>query len=141
MVDPALDAAYRATTYVVVMPDGTELALRVGERSAPLDRLLAATGHDHWAFVTACNPRSRRLDDAQNTERMARLAKVVQARGLDTLPAAGRGEAGDWPAEPSLLVLGIEEPDAITLGRLFDQHAIVVGSRGEPPRLAWISIP
>jgi len=141
MVDPTLNAAYRATTYVVVMPDGTELALRVGERSAPLDRLLAAMGHDHWAFVTACNPRSRRLDDAQNTERMARLAKVVQARGLDTLPAAGRGETGDWPAEPSLLVLGIEEPDAITLGRLFDQHAIVVGSRGEPPRLAWISIP
>jgi hypothetical protein len=139
MDNPALDAAYRATTYAVAMPDGTTLALRVGECSAPLDRFLAAAGHDRWAFLTACNPRSSRLDDEHNTERMARLADVVQARGLRAIPGEGRGDGGDWPAEPSLLVLGVEEPQAVEIGRMFDQHAIVVGSRGSPPRLAWIS--
>jgi hypothetical protein len=139
MDNPALDAAYRATTYAVAMPDGTTLALRIGTHSAPLDRLLAATGHDHWAVVTACNPRSRRLDDVENAERTSRLAGIVRDRGLDALAAEGRGDGGDWPLEPSLLVLGVEETRAIELGRMFDQHAIVVGSRGSPPRLAWIS--
>ncbi|MGI9176836.1 MAG: DUF3293 domain-containing protein [Pirellulales bacterium] len=138
MNDPALDFAYRATAYVVVMPDGISLALRIGEPSAPLDRLLAVTGHDHWAFVTACNPRSTRLDETENARRMARLADIVRERGLRTLPGEGRGDGGDWPVEPSLLVLGIEEPDAISLGRMFDQHAVVVGSRGSATRLVWI---
>ena len=138
MTDPALDSAYRATTYSVVMPDGGRLALRIGKPSDPLDLLLAATGHDHWAFVTACNPRSTRLDETANAERMERIAEIVRARGLRAIPGEGRGDGGDWPAEPSLLVLGMEELDAITLGRMFDQHAIVVGSRGSPPRLVWI---
>ncbi len=140
MTDPALDDAYRGTTYSVLMPEGSLLALRIGERSAPLDRLLAATGHDDWAFVTACNPRSTRLDALENAERMARLAETVQARGLRAIPGESRGDGGDWPAESSLLVLGIGEPDAIELGRLFDQHAIVAGSRGGPPRLVWIPL-
>ncbi|MCE9632384.1 MAG: DUF3293 domain-containing protein [Planctomycetia bacterium] len=139
MTDPALDAAYRATTYSVVMPDGTRLAWRIGEHSDALERFLAAAGHDHWAFVTACNPRSTRLDETENAVRMGELAHVVRDRGLHSLPGEGRGDGGDWPAEPSLLVLGIEELDAIELIRMFDQHAIVVGSRGSPPRLAWIS--
>lgn len=139
MTDPALDAAYRATTYSALFPDGARVALRIGEHSEPLDRLLAATGHDHWAFVTACNPRSTRLDETENAERMARLVEIVRDRGLQSVPGEGRGDDDQWPAEPSLLVPGIEEPDAIALGRMFDQQAIVVGSRGSPPRLAWVS--
>ena len=139
MTDPALDAAYRATTYSVEMPDGTWLSLRCGKPSEPLDRYLAAAGADHWAFITACNPQSTRLGESENVERMARFVDFVRHRGLRTLVAAGRSDACDWPPEPSLLVLGIEESEAIELGRMFDQHAIVVGSRGGPPRLVWVS--
>ncbi|MEX0669859.1 MAG: DUF3293 domain-containing protein [Pirellulales bacterium] len=139
MTDPALDAAYRATTYSVVLPNGTGLALRVGEHSLALDRFLTTTGHDHWAFITACNPRSLRLGEAENATRLARFTDLVRARGLHALPGEGRGDGGNWPPEPSLLVLGIEEHMAIALGRMFDQHAIVVGARGGPPRLVWVS--
>ena len=100
-------------------------ALRCGERSAALDDLLAGTGHDHWAFVTACNPLSVRLDDTANAARMTALEKRVRAIGLDYLHGQGVGIDGDWPPEPSLFVLGIDEPDAVALAGEFRQAAIV----------------
>lgn len=139
MISHDLAAAYRATSYIVEMPDGGRLVVRCGEQSEALDRHLADLGVAEWAFVTACNPRSTRLDDAVNALRMARLDAVLRDRRLASLPGSGQGDAGDWPPEPSRLVLGIEEADAIALGRLFEQNAIVAGARGHAARLIWIA--
>lgn len=139
MSSPDLDAAYRATAYIVEMPGGERISLRCGEPSADLDRHLRNLDVVEWAFVTACNPRSKRLDDAVNALRMARLDEVLRDRGLPSLPGAGVADAGDWPAEPSRLVLGIGEADAIALGRLFEQNAILAGVRGHAARLVWIA--
>ena len=119
MTEQPFQAAYEQTAYWVE----DRFALRCGERSAALDDLLAGTGHDNWAFVTACNPLSIRLDDTANAARMTALEKRVRA--ID----------GDWPPEPSLLVLGIDEPDAVALAGEFRQAAIVVGRRGGAARL------
>jgi|LakMenEpi03Aug12_release.lakeMendotaPanAssembly.Ray.scaffolds.fasta_scaffold272044_3 hypothetical protein len=139
MDSPDLDAAYRATSYLVAMPDGGRVVVRCGERSEPLERFLAEAGVDHWAFLTACNPRSTRLGDAENALRMTRLDAALRDRGREWLAGEGQGDAGDWPPEPSRLVLGIEEADAIAIGRLFEQNAIVAGSRGRAARLVWIA--
>ncbi len=106
---------------------------------AALDRHLADLGAAEWAFVTACNPRSTRLDAAGNADRMARLDAVLRDRGLAWLAGSGQGAAGDWPAEPSRLVLGIGEADAVALGRLFGQNAILAGGRGQAARLVWVA--
>lgn len=139
MVSPDLDAAYRATAYIVEVPGGSSVTIKCGERSEELDRHLDELGVVDWAFVTACNPRSTRLGDAENALRIAMLDAVLRDRGLAWLAGTGQGSAGDWPPEPSRLVLGIGEADAIALGRLLDQNAIVAGSRGHAARLVWLT--
>ncbi|MFM1902331.1 MAG: hypothetical protein RLZZ440_231 [Planctomycetota bacterium] len=139
---PRLEAAYRATSYMVLSVTGRpEFMIRCGTPSPEVDRLLAGRAFDGWAFITACNPRSQILPEAENAARMARLEAALRDRGHGWLPGSGQGDAGDWPAEPSLLVLGIPEVEAVAIAAAFDQHAILVGRRGEPARLVWTAAP
>ena len=52
------------------------------------------------------------------------------------LPGEGIGDNGTWPAEQSVLVLGIELEHAVQLGRRFGQRAIVYGRVGGRAALA-----
>jgi hypothetical protein len=58
-----------------------------------------------------------------------------QERAL--IPGEGVDPAGDWPAEASVLILDIERDEALKLGRLWEQNAIVCGERGGVPQLLW----
>jgi hypothetical protein len=132
-----LAAAYLATTYVVDTPAGP-LPLRIGQRHPDLDRLLAEHGVTSWAFITACNPGSTRLSDADNQARQRQLDEAVRRLGKVSLPGRGVGDDGSWPPEESVLVLGLDEAEAGAVGRLFGQTAIVCGTAGTPARLAWL---
>lgn len=134
-----LRTAYEATTYWAEVGPGSRVAIRVAATAGEIDALLSRAGVETWAFITAVNPRSVRLSAAVNAERMARLAARLDDRGLAHLPGEGAGDDPAWPAEPSVLVLGIDEREAVALAREFDQHAIVVGRRGEPARLVWVA--
>ena len=135
MTDHPLKEAYETTDYRV----GDRFTIRCGERSPPLDALLAESGHDTWAFITAWNPGSIALDDAENRRRMTDLAGRIALLGLPMLEGEGLGTGGDWPSEPSLLVLGIGASEALALGREFGQVAVVIGRLGEPARLCFCS--
>ena len=137
MSDHPLRPAYEATGYRV----GNRFTIRCGERSLPLDALLAESGHDTWAFITAWNPGSIALDTAENRCRMTNLSGRIALLGLPMLEGEGVGTGGDWPPEPSFLVLGIGESAAVELGRAFGQVAIVVGRIGEPASLCFCSPP
>jgi Protein of unknown function (DUF3293) len=137
MPSPAIKAAYRATDYRVDDPAGESFVLRIGETSAGADRLLAAHGQTAWAFITACNPRSERQSDEENSRRMAELEAVLRDGGWPHYRGAGVSRDGTWPPEPSFLVVGISEAEALDLAHCFDQNAIVVGRTGEPARLIW----
>ena len=137
MLDPELESAYRSTSYSVIVPGREPISIRCGARCMPLDLLLAESRATDWAFITACNPRSAPLDEDANAERMMRLEMVVRARGLNCFQGEGQADDGDWPPEPSLLVLGISEADAVSIAREFEQYAIVSGSRGGEARLVW----
>ena len=127
-----LEAAYLGTDYRVEdFPTGP-FTIRIGEPSAALAGL-------DWAFVTACNPRSVLLSDEENTRRMAALENAVQHGGWHYYHGQGVGRDSNWPAEPSLLIVDIKEPEAIELAKAFGQNAIVVGWRGEPARLVWVT--
>jgi Protein of unknown function (DUF3293) len=127
-----LEAAYRATDYRVEDIPGGPLVIRIDERC---DQLPAA----EWAFVTACNPRSVCLSDEENAGRTAELEAAVREGGRVFYRGHGVGRNGTWPPEPSLLIVGIAEPDAVELAKRFGQHAIVAGRPGEPARLVWVS--
>jgi hypothetical protein len=137
MTDHPLREAYEGTDYRV----GDRFTIRCGALSAPLDALLNDHRHDHWAYITACNPGSLPLDDAENRRRMADLARRLACLGLPMLAGEGVGDGDDWPPEPSLLVLGIGQKAAVELGRELGQVAIVIGRLGEPARLCFCSPP
>jgi hypothetical protein len=128
--------AYGRTTYVAYTSQG-DIRINPGSRSAALDGLLDERRVVEWAYVTAYNPASRRLAEAENIRRQEQLVDAVRGRGLTFLDGEGRGDGGDaeWPPEPSILILGIDSDDARALGRQFGQLAIVVGRTGEEARV------
>ncbi|MBO0699096.1 MAG: DUF3293 domain-containing protein [Zavarzinella sp.] len=126
-----LEAAYWATDYRVDDAPGGPFVIRIGECC---DRLAGA----EWAFVTACNPRSVCLSDEENARRTAELDAAVGERGWTVYRGHGVGRDGTWPPEPSLLIVGIAEADALGLAKRFGQNAIVAGRAGGPARLVWV---
>lgn len=132
-----LDAAYRATAYTA-----GDLSIRIGARHPLLDTLLATHAYREWAYLTAANPRSRCLSDAENAARMAVLLGLLAAQPVQLLLGQSEAEAPDvhgaWPPEPGVLVLGCSLVLAKRLGRLFAQHAVVHGQLKAPARLIWL---
>jgi hypothetical protein len=126
--------AYRRTTYVAHAPNG-DILINPGRRSPALDGLLNERRLREWAYLTAYNPASRKLAEEENVTRQRELIDTVRDRGLAFLEGEGIGAGADWPAEASILILGIEPDDARALGRQFGQLAIVVGRAGQPARL------
>lgn len=131
-----IERAYRNTRYRVDDPAGA-FDIRLGERCPRLDVLLAAHGVTCWAYVTAWNPRSQPAPAAANAARHTDLRARVAQLGYSVLPGRGQPDSGDWVAEESLLILGIDEAAALALGAQFGQRAIVVGKAGGDAMLRW----
>lgn len=120
----ALIAAYRAAWYRVELPEGAE-TLRIGAPAPRTQAWLGARGCAGAAFVTACNPRGQRQDEAANAAAMARLRAHIEAQGWPFLAGAGGDDAGGWAPEPSFLVALDGVARAAELGRMFEQNAVV----------------
>lgn len=134
--DDTLFAAYRATTFEAHIEGEPEpLAIRVGERCARLDALLAAHGADAWVYVTACNPASSPLSDDENARRNEALARELAGCAVAVFEGEGRGDDPSWTPEPSFLALGLTTEQGIELGRRYGQNAIVAGRRSEIAQL------
>ena len=130
----ALWCAYRNTVYIAVL-DERELHIRIDRATTDLDTALVRRGVATWAFITAWNPLSQMLSRAENDARHAKLIEEASAWHFET--GVGRGEPADgaWVPEASVLVLGINQSEALALGRRYGQLAIVVGRHGEPAKL------
>jgi hypothetical protein len=126
--------AYKATRYVV-LHDGKELCLRVGERSLAVDQLLASRGTQTAAFITAWNPRSRTTSERENAEANSHLQADLLKSSIAVLNGYGQGDDGKWPAEPSFLAVGISRNHAEVLGRKYLQNAILWIFAGGLPEL------
>ena len=74
-------------------------------------------------MLTAHNPGSERLTDAENAERHAALCARLDDLGHPWLPALGTSPAGDW-SEESVAVPGLGRETALALGRQFGQAAV-----------------
>jgi hypothetical protein len=120
-----LGAAYRATAYVGRWA-GRDRILRIG---TPPPRLPWGACR-HACFITACNPASRRCPAAFNHRAARRLLAALRRGGLRAAPVVARGDGGDWPPEPGLLVFGLTRRAAAALGRQARQNAILhIGRR------------
>jgi len=133
-----LTARYRAALYQVEWR-GARFVLRVDAYSAELAACHAAHGVRCSVFVSAWNPRSEQQSAAANDAAHAQLLARLQHEGYRWLTASGQDPAGQWPAEQSLLVLGMPPDAAIRCGRDFNQNAILLAGADAVPRLEWIS--
>ncbi len=88
-----------------------------------------------FVLVTAYNPHSNPLPDAENRRRNRTLEKELRARGLSFAPSSGASPDGVW-WEPGFAVFGLSSGEALALGRQHGQHAVVWGE-GERVALAW----
>ncbi len=132
-LDEELLKAYRRAEYVVF--GEPPLVLRVGEANRRLDGMLQAAGKDTAAFLTACNPRGERRSDADNQAAQVRLERALEEKPYGCYPGEGRDPDGRWPAEPSLLVVGISRAEAEAFGRRFEQNALAFVERGAAMQL------
>lgn len=128
--------AYRQTNYQVHAAQ--PFTLRIGQGSAALSKLHSLHGVSSSAFVTACNPYSSLLSQAENAERQQRLAQALTRNGWQYLPGSGKHFSGPWPAEPSFLVLGIGREAAGRLAQAFEQNAYVYCAADCIPKLVLL---
>lgn len=133
--------AYRRTRYLVEDPrtGGILWDLGVGESCPALDAWLEERGLGSWAYLTAWNPGSVLLGDAENRRRQEELRRELRELGMLFLEGEGRGEDGSWAPERSCWVPGIEREQALELATRWGQNAILFGRLGEVAELCWCS--
>ena len=126
--------AYRNTRYEARLKNETAI-IRVGMHCQTLDSICEEHAVSSWAFITACNPLSQELTDADNQHRQQLLKSLLVAGGYLHYEGSGVGESGDWPPEPSFLILGMDRHKAMAYAQVFDQHAICYGEPGGEAQL------
>ena len=128
---------YQRTTYIVDLPEGEPIELRIGERSEAFDRLLSSCDAWCWVFITAWNPRGQRTTAEENSARNASLMRLLEEEKQTYFFGRGVGDLDDWQPEESFLVLHVGRDAAARWCEQFEQRAVVIGRRGEAPELLW----
>ena len=122
-VHPFLPVAYCATSY-----RACGVVVRIGQRVRGLPR--------SFVFLTAWNPRSRRMPPGWNRRMQARLVARLLARPLRAEVYPAEGSFRCWREE--MLLAGVDPRCALVLARQFRQNAIVLAVPGRRARLLWV---
>lgn len=132
-IDPDLVEAYKATDFHV--HNQPPFVLKVGTASPQLAQLYHQHGTTCAAFLTAYNPYSEAVGDAENTAFQHKLSRELTSRGLTFLPGMGQDNQGQWPGEPSFLILGLALDEAKVMGAQYRQNALVWCGEDAVPQL------
>ena len=130
---PELRAAYEKALYVVF--GAPDLVIRIGEPNEILDAVMDEEGADTAAYLTGANPGGELQDKRANDLSAAALHQALADAGYPCFLGEGRDPEGDWPAEPSVLAVGISRHEAEVIGRSYEQNAFVFIERGKAPEL------
>ena len=131
----ALEQAYCNTCYRVVLGK-RQIDLRIGQPCLALGELYLA-GEVTAAIITAQNPRSRVLPNADNALRQRQLREELRGEGLRCLDTLHLADQGDWLPEHGVLVLGMGLDAALRWAARFQQNAIVFIPANGFPELHW----
>ena len=126
-------AAYRQTQYWVHAEP--PFLLQIDKGSEALKTLYREYQVESAAFITAYNPWSKSLGEAENLARQSRLEAKMADAGFPTIPGIGQDPTGEWPGEISCLILGIDRETALRLGKEHEQNAIVWCDSDACPKL------
>lgn len=127
--------AYSAARYEVRLKGVVVTTLVVGQPALGLDNYWL-DGADAF-FVTAHNPLSKQLDDAENAIREKQLLEAVERENYRVLHAVAidmtNHSTKKWPDEHGVLLFGATIRAAMRLADGFQQYAIV-----RVPRTGWV---
>lgn len=135
-LDPTLVQAYIQTDFALF--GETELIFNAGRTSPALDVAMVWRDSDRAAFLTAYNPFSKDVGEEANRKAQSALLSDLDCMGLDWIVGEGRDPSGEWPGEPSVLVLGIARQQALELGHAYQQNALVWCQVGRPSELVLL---
>lgn len=129
--------AFRDTEYRVRLRHGGSAVIRIGEPLPVALHHLLRDARNPWGFITAWNPFAQQISLARNRVRQRELLAILREHRAQWRPALGKS-VGDhqkrW-REPSVFVTGLDFATLDTLGRRFEQAAIVRGIGREPAEL------
>ena len=133
IIDAVTVQAYQETEY---RAHGDEpFSLWVGESCPALAAAQKRHRVDCSAYITACNPFSRVLDDQANAERHAALGRELCQRSLASIEGIGQHPSNRWPGEASYLIFGLTLEAAKALGTRLEQNAIIWAGSDAVPQL------
>ena len=115
--------AYQSTNYEV--HSDPAFIMKIGHFSSGPANLFRKVNLSTGYFITACNPLSVELSNAENKSLHNALHKDLQSSGHHIVNAFGSDPSGTWGGEPSFLVLEISLSQAKSLAVKFKQNAIV----------------
>ena len=125
--------AYLETDFKVFAENS--FTMKVGQYSSELNSIIKKSKYSSAAFITAYNPYSQQLSDAENVARQEQLKIEIAKRGLTTIEGVGQHPSNQWPGEPSLLIIGLSKAAAATLARQLEQNAFVWSDETSIPQL------
>jgi hypothetical protein len=109
--------------------------LRIGEPNSALAAACKRHGAEFCAYITACNPNSKPLNDEANAQRHVLLRQELRERNLPFIEGEGKHPSSGWPAEASFLVFGINLETARDLCSQLQQDAFVWATLDWVPQL------
>ena len=138
MIDTSIDKklleSYESANYHIDASPG--FILKIGQYSPELHSIYEASHKKKAAFITAYNPASVELSNEENKERNQQLEEKIQALHLDYIHGEGKCDENEWSGEESFLIFGINQKEAIELGKEFGQNAIIwIGEKAIPELL------
>lgn len=123
LIDRDTILAFLETEYHVF--GDSPFTLRIGEPNAALAAACKRNCSESSAYITACNPNSKPLDDPTNAERHIALRRELIERNLAFIEGVGKLQSSGWPGEASFLIFGIDVGIAKDLSRRMRQDAFV----------------
>ncbi|MCX8211932.1 MAG: DUF3293 domain-containing protein [Lewinella sp.] len=130
--DEELHAAYLTTKYTC-----GRYALKIGRSHPDFDDFLVREDFSTYVFITAWNPRSKALSEAENLARGQKLQLRLKELGLVFMPAAAHDPSEKWAVEKGVFIFNAGTEVVLKLATIWEQNAVVIGVRGGIPELRW----
>ena len=133
LIDHNTIQAFLETEYKVF--GDSPFTLRIDEPNSALAAACKKNCAESSAYITACNPNSKPLDDSTNAERHTSLRGELIERNLAFIEGVGKHPSSGWPGEASFLIFGIDLETARDLSRRMQQDAFVWAGADWVPHL------
>ncbi len=123
IIPPETLLAYLETDFIVF--DQQILILKIDNYSEALRNLYKAHKIKTCIVISAYNPYGQVLKESVNIKRNTDLTTELDYKDLKYFPGEGKHPAGKLLSESSYLVLDLSLEESCTLGKKYEQNAII----------------